>query len=64
MSVDTFDLIRIFDAAGNHRFHTWQVKGGEDLALIVSVDERRTSTENSFWIPVGPDRPVATRSRL
>ena len=57
MAVDTFDLIRVFDAAGDHRYRTWQVKGGEELLMIVHVNERRTSRENNFWIPVGPDRP-------
>ena len=53
VTVDTFDLIRIVnvDGAADHRYRTWQVKAGDELMKIVHVEERRTSTENNFWIP-------------
>ena len=28
-----------------------EVKAGDELMKIVHVEERRTSTENTFWIP-------------
>ena len=49
---DTFDLIRLFDAEGNQRFRTWQVKMGNDLLKIVHVDEKRTARTNHMWIPL------------
>jgi hypothetical protein len=53
VTVDTFDLIRIVnvDGAADHRYRTWQVKAGDELMKIVHVEERRTSSENNFWIP-------------
>ena len=55
---DTFDLIRQFDAEGNKRFRTWQVKLKTDLLKIVHVEESRTSRENTMWIPRGGDSKV------
>lgn len=48
---DTFDLLRIFNKEGTHRYRTWQVKSGEKLLKLVHVDERRVSDANEFWIP-------------
>ena len=55
---DTFDLIRQFDAEGNKRFRTWQVKLKDDLLKIVHVEENRASRENTMWIPRGGDSNV------
>ena len=44
----------LFDAEGNQRFRTWQVKMGNDLLKIVHVDEKRTARTNHCSWRAGP----------